>query len=249
MARSKKLYNVLAIGDLHAYVNHPGYLDFNMDLYEEWNCDTVVFIGDVADQHHLSQWPKDPRVPGPKDEYKLTKAEIAKWYKAFPNAYVCIGNHDERPERMAKNCGFLPELMPTHNKLWDTPNWKWVEDVIIDKVYYVHGTGQGGVHPAWCLMRKMMMSVVMGHIHSRAGVKYAASPAKATFALDTGCDIDVKAFQFVYGKHCKDRPVLASGIILGGKHAYSELMPIGPGEKYDNALYPQTACRQRMYWD
>ena len=50
---------VLAIGDLHEPATHPGYLDFCLDLYEVWDCDTVVFLGDIVDHHNISFHAKD----------------------------------------------------------------------------------------------------------------------------------------------------------------------------------------------
>jgi hypothetical protein len=82
----------------------------------------------------------------------------------------------------------------------------------------------------------MLMSVVMGHCHSRAGIKWRVNPLRRIFALDVGCGIDVKAFQFAYGRHCKDRPVLAAGVVIDG-NPYLEIMPIGPGEAYSKERY------------
>jgi len=87
---------VLVIGDIHEPVSHPGYLSFCQDLHKAWNCNAVVFIGDVADFQAISFHTIHPECPGPGDEYMLAKQKIQKWYKAFPKAKVCIGNHDER---------------------------------------------------------------------------------------------------------------------------------------------------------
>jgi len=45
---------VLAIGDTHCPWERKGYLQFCQDLYWQWECNTVVFIGDVADLHAIS---------------------------------------------------------------------------------------------------------------------------------------------------------------------------------------------------
>jgi len=223
---------VLAIGDIHEPVCHPNYLQFCLDLYEAWDCDTVVLIGDVIDHHCISFHAMNPNCPGPKDEYALAKHSIHKWYSAFPKAKVCIGNHDERPERLAASVGIPDLYLRNYNSVWGTKKWTWDYDFIIDGVYYMHGIAHGGVHPAWNAMNKMRMPVVMGHCHARGGVKYGVNPQARFFGLDTGCGIDVKAFQFAYGKHCKERPVLGAGIILDGGQAYFEPMPISDGEEY-----------------
>ena len=178
---------VLVIGDLHEPVSHPAYLKFCKDIYKKYTCNAVIFIGDIADWHAVSRYVKEPSCPGPKDEYKLAREKIQKWYKAFPKAKVCIGNHDERPERLAKTVSIPPDLMKSYNDMWGTPGWIWDWDFTIDNVYYLHGTDTGGIHPAWNNMTKNLMSTVMGHCHARAGYNWKTTPAKRIFAMDVGC--------------------------------------------------------------
>jgi predicted phosphodiesterase len=52
---------VLAIGDIHAPATHPGYLTFCKDVYHEWGCDTVVFMGDVIDHQAISFHANNPQ--------------------------------------------------------------------------------------------------------------------------------------------------------------------------------------------
>ena len=85
---------VLAVGDIHEPVSRKGYIHFCKDLYKEWDCDTVVFIGDVIDWSAVSFHAANPEAPGPHDEYKLALAGVQRWYREFPKATVCIGNHD-----------------------------------------------------------------------------------------------------------------------------------------------------------
>ncbi len=229
---------VLCIGDLHNPVSHPGYLTFCQDLYYEWNCDTVVFIGDVADFQAISFHAANPMCPGPDDEFLLTKQEIQKWYKVFSNknTKVCIGNHDERVIRLAESVNIPSKFLRDYKEIWKTPNWEWEHEHIIDDVYYFHGTAMGGVHPAWNAAAKMLMPVVMGHLHSRAGVKWRANPLRRIFSVDVGCGIDVDAYQFAYGRHIKERPILSAAVILDGI-PYHEIMPCGKGELYHKSNF------------
>ena len=163
---------VLTIGDIHEPVSHPGYLQFCQDLYYEWNCDTVVWIGDVSDFQAISFHAANPMCPGPDDEYTLAKQKIQKWYKAFEHAKkkkICIGNHDERVIRLAESVNIPSKFLRDYKEIWKTPKWEWDHEHIIDGVYYFHGTAMGGVHPAWNAAAKMLMPVVMGHLHSRSG--------------------------------------------------------------------------------
>ena len=129
---------VLAIGDPHEPVCRKGYLSFCQDLYYEWRCDRVVIIGDLADHTAISFHVQNPEAPGPKNEYKLAKAGIQKWYKAFPKAKVCIGNHDARPQRVMESVNIPPAIfLRDFNTIWETPKWKWDHHFIIDDVYYL----------------------------------------------------------------------------------------------------------------
>jgi len=227
---------VLVVGDIHEPVSHPGYLSFCKDLYERHNCDKVVFIGDVVDLQAISFHVKNPQCPGPDDEYLLAKRGIKKWRKAFPEAIVTIGNHDERVLRLAETVGIPARFIRNYSKAWGTPKWEWVFDVTIDGVYYFHGTMNGGMHPAWNAASKLLCSTVVGHNHCRSGVKWRANPHQRVFALDTGCGIDVTAFQFAYGKHIKERPILSAAVILDGI-PHHEIMACDVGEKYNRSNF------------
>jgi len=207
-------------------VGKEGYLQFCKKIYKEYNCDKVVIIGDICDWHGISFHARHPLAPGVDDEYQLTLKSIKKWYKAFPNAIVTIGNHDERIFRLAESVDIPSYFLRDYNEIWKTPKWKWVFDTIIDGVYYFHGTGHGGMHSSYNVAKQMGMSVVMGHLHSNAGIKWLCSPIKRWFGMDVGCGIDDRKYAFAYGKHVKKRSVLACGVVING-HPYHEMFPMG----------------------
>lgn len=227
---------VLVIGDLHCPVEHPGYLAFCKDLYRAHKCNAAVFIGDVSDFQSISFHPNNPMCPGPEDEYLLTHRHIRTWYKAFPKASICIGNHDERVFRLAESVNIPSRFIKGYQDVWDTPGWDWQYEHIIDGVYYFHGTGQSGIHPAWNAAAKMLMPVVMGHCHSRSGVKWRANPERRIFALDIGCGINIDAYQFRYSRHNKERPILSAAVIADGT-PHHFVMECSKGEKYHKKNY------------
>ena len=184
----------LVVGDLHNPVAHPGYLAFCQDLYYQWDCNSVLLIGDVVDLQAISFHVNNPMCPGPDDEFLLAKQVIQKWYKAFPKAKVTIGNHDERVIRLAESVNIPSRFLRDYTDIWKTPEWDWQHEHIIDEVYYFHGTAMGGVHPAYNAAGKMLMSTVMGHCHSKSGVKWRANPLRRIFSVDVGCGIDVDAW-------------------------------------------------------
>lgn len=222
---------ILVIGDQHIPAEHPSYLRFCKDMYKKHSCRKVVMIGDIVDWHAVSFHQKNPEAPGTLDEYKETLKTVQKWYKAFPKAKVCIGNHCSRIIRLAETVN-IPELfLKTYNELWKTPGWDWEFEHIVDDIYFTHGTGTSGIHPAWNMAGKMLMSVCMGHCHSRAGIKFRVNPMKRIFSIDVGCGVDRHAIQMKYGEHYKEKPILSCAVILDGI-PYLEIMPCGENEKY-----------------
>lgn len=214
---------ILVIGDIHAPCERDGYLAFCQDIKKQWQCKEVVFIGDVVDWHAISFHAKHPDSPGPKNEYLLTLQSVQKWYKAFPRAKVCIGNHDNRPVRLGADRNIPEVLIRDYAAMWKTPKWEWADDFTIDDVYYFHGIGYGGIHPAYNAARQMAMSVCMGHAHSTGGVAWFVNPHRRWFGMDIGCGIDDSKYAFAYGKACKRKSVISCGVVIDGT-PYHEMM-------------------------
>lgn len=219
-------------------------MQFCKDLYDKYQCDTVVFIGDVVDWHAISFHARHPDSPGPKDEYAQALEATQKWFETFPVAKVCIGNHDERVIRLAETVNIPAQFIRDYNEMWHTPTWDWQYEHVIDNVYYMHGTGHGGMHPAFTAVGKMLMSVVMGHIHTAAGIKWRANPTQRIFGMDVGCGIDEKNPAFKYAQHFKARSILGAGVILDGV-PHHEICAIGPGERYNRSRFAASRRRTR----
>ncbi|KKN48381.1 hypothetical protein LCGC14_0653280 [marine sediment metagenome] len=223
---------VLVIGDLHAPVTRKHYLRFCKNQYKKFKCNKVVFIGDVVDWTSISFHVTNPECPGPADEYRLALQCIQQWRRAFPKAMVMIGNHDRRPHRKAEKEGIFPKLLRNYDEVWKTPQWKWVTSCIIDEVYYCHGDGKGaGINPAYNTAKNMGMSVVMGHTHSKAGIKWLVNPLRRWFGMDVGTGIDDSAFAFSYAKEQTYRSILSCGVVLNGMPQHI-MMEVGKGERY-----------------
>lgn len=227
---------VLVVGDCHEPVCHPGYRAFCRDLRTKYKTTKTVIIGDICDHQAISFHANNPMCPGPDDEYLLTKQKMRLWHKDFPNAIVTLGNHDLRVVRLAESVNIPAKYLRDYNAVWKTPTWKWVEDVIIDDVYYFHGINRGGKYPAYNAMCDMLMSCVMGHVHTASGILWKANPDRRTFGLDTGCGIDVDAWQFAYGKHMRLRPILSAAVVLDGIPQHF-IMKCGRKEKYHKSKF------------
>ena len=232
----ERTLRTLAIGDLHEPCTHPGYRRFCLDLRDKYKCDQVVLIGDVPDFQAISFHAHNPDLPGPKDEFELAHRGIQKWYRAFPEAVVTIGNHDRRVIRLAESVNIPARFIRGYAEVWETPKWAWVEEKIIDDVHFSHGEGCSGEHPAYNQMQKMLMSAVIGHVHTAGGVAWLANPQKRIFGMNTGCGIDERSLAFAYGKHFKRRAIIGAGVVIDGV-PYHEVCPIGPGERYHRSRF------------
>jgi hypothetical protein len=173
-------------------------------------------------------------------EYDLALERIAHWRDYFPKARVCIGNHDERVIRLAASVNIPAVFIRRYAEVWDTPKWTWDYEFILDDVYYFHGTGHSGVHPAYNVMGKMLMSTVMGHIHTASGVKWKFNPLKRIFGMDVGCGIDERSLAFAYGKHLRQRSGISAGVVLEGDPIHT-VCKIGRGEKYHRSRFTKGA--------
>ena len=200
---------VLIVGDLHAPFTREGYLEFCMEIYTKYDCNQVVFIGDLIDNHFSSFHDTDPDGHGAAEELRLAKAQIQEWYKIFPKAKVCIGNHDLIPIRKAFNAGLSTQWIKPIEEVLNTPNWTYDEEFIIDNVIYVHGTGR----KAYNRMLADLISVVQGHYHSESYIKYSVGKFRKMFAMQVGCGVNDKSYAMAYGKHF-DKMHINCGVVL-----------------------------------
>jgi predicted phosphodiesterase len=203
--------NILVIGDIHEPFSHPSYLDFCIGVREKYNCDTIVFIGDVVDEHALSAWDSDPDGYSAGHEAKQAQLALQKWYDAFPDAYICIGNHDDRPMRRAFKSGIPKRYIRSFEEIWGSPDgWKWGLSWVADGITYEHGV-TGGTHAAYNRALKMGRSIVQGHTHINPGVKYLGPN---WYALNVGCGLDENAYAMAYGRQYNGQIVLGCGVVL-----------------------------------
>jgi hypothetical protein len=236
---------ILVIPDLHAPAVRPGFMQFCSDLRDQWDCNKVIFLGDVIDWHAISFWTRHPELPGPRDEYKLACQEIEKWSKEFPIADVCIGNHDERPARLAKTVNIPEFMLRPYNEIWPAKKWNWARRFRYDDTVFMHGTGCSGIHPAWNLMNsKMHESVAIGHCHTRAGIKWSSNKRERKFGMDCGCGIDEEKYNFAYSHDDPIRPFLSAAVIIDGV-PYLEPMRCSRGEPYHDSKFTPTKGAKR----
>ena len=209
--------NILIIGDTHLPFELDGYLDFCRKTQERFKCTKVFHIGDVVDHHSISRFDRDPDGFSPRAEYEKTMDKLRKWFKAFPDCGVCIGNHDERIERLCLQYNISSIYFKTLPELYEFPKtWKYNMDYYIYGVRIFHGMGYGGVaaHKMACVENQM--SIAMGHLHANFGTWFTANQNRLNFGLAVGCGVNWKSYAFRYGRDMRRKPIIGCGVIYDG---------------------------------
>jgi predicted phosphodiesterase len=229
MGRRKKLHRVGIIGDTHVPYHLDGYAQFCRDVFDDWDVDTVVHIGDLVDHHALSFHDSEPILKGANGELFDAREKLEEFYELFPKLYLVNGNHDLIPARQMKKIGMDPDewLRPVGEVYGFPKGWEVVEDVVIDGVLYHHGYTSMGVNGFRNDSISRMQNCVSGHAHGNAGVSYTASEHRLIFGMAVGCGIDRKEMAFAYGKDFKHKPIVSCGVVIDGKFPIVETMDLG----------------------
>lgn len=203
--------NVLIIGDIHEPFSRKGYLEFVREQQEIYDCGQVVFIGDVIDNHYSSYHETETNGMGADDELETAILKIQDWYSVFPEAYVCIGNHDRMAFRKAKSSGVSSKWVRDYDEVLGTPGWKFIEEVEIHGVNYNHG--EGGT--AKTKMKNELQSQVQGHLHAQSYIEFSTGKHHIIFGMQVGCGVDDSAYAMTYGKNFK-KSTISCGVVKQG---------------------------------
>jgi len=213
---------VLVIGDLHAPATHADYFSFVRKMQRKYDTDKTVFIGDIVDNEAISFHVKSPELPAAVNEYREAMKIVHKWHRAFPDAYVCIGNHDERINKRAKSQGIPSLYLKDFNEIYNTSGWKWEWEHTIDDVTYTHGTGWGGKTPSFNAACHTRKSIVSGHTHTISAISWISNGDNSIFGMNVGAGVDSKHPAMNYSKFSLKKPVFSCGIVIHG-HPYLEV--------------------------
>lgn len=135
---------------------------------------------------------------------------------------VTISGNCLLSNRKAFNAGLSKQWIRPLSEVLDTTNWRYHEQLSIDNVLYVHGTGRKARQRA----KQDIISVVQGHYHSESYVEYYVGRNAKYFALQVGCGIDDKSYAFAYGKHFAKSHINVGVVKDKGKLAFLEYMDL-----------------------
>ena len=213
--------NILIIPDLHAPFVRIGYLDFCIEMKRKWDCDKIIFIGDLVDNHYSSFHETDPDGLSAKEELDQAINQIQAFYSAFPYATVLIGNHDSIPNRKAFTGGVSSRWVKSIKEMLQVPNWDFKVEHWEGNILFCHGMGR----KAKGRMKQDMVSIVQGHYHSESYIIYQVGTDRKTFAMQLGCGMDNNTYASAYAKNFM-RQHINVGILLGGKTPLIEYMDL-----------------------
>ena len=216
----RKERRILVIGDLHCPFEKEGYFEFCLETYDRFNCNQVVFIGDLVDSHATSRHETDPDGMSAKTELERAIEDLQKWREAFGVATVIVGNHDRVVMRRAFSSSIPSMWIKSFNEELGT-SWDWTERAEFDGVQYVHG--EGGT--ARTKAKNDMQSTVQGHIHTQAYVEHFCGNRNRIWAMQVGCGLDRDTYAAAYAKHYK-KQAIGCGVVIGGHTAINCLMPL-----------------------
>ena len=220
--RETETRNILVIGDLHEPFCKDGYLEFCQEQYDTWNCNQVIYIGDIIDNHYTSFHEIDIEAEYTgKQELEYAIKKIAKWYKAFPEATVIVGNHDRMIMRKAQTSLIPSKWIKSYKEVLEVPNWEFVDRLVVDGVQYIHG--EAGTARSKC--RADMMNTVQGHLHTQTYIEHYVGQNFRVFGMQVGCGIDHDSYAMAYAKRGK-KPSIACAVVLGGTTPINLLMPL-----------------------
>ena len=214
--------NILVIGDLHEPFCLDEYLDFCREKYIEFNCNEVVFIGDIIDNHYSSYHETNADGMGGSDELELAIKRIARWRKAFPVATVIIGNHDRMVMRKAQTSAIPSKWIKSYKEVLEVPKWNFVERYEKNGVQYIHG--EGGTARTKC--RADMMNTVSGHYHTQAYCEHYVGQNFRVYGMQVATGINFSEYSFAYAKYGK-KPAIGCAVVLNnGKLPINLLMEL-----------------------
>lgn len=120
--------NTLVISDLHIPYHHCDSFDFLETVAYDYDCETILNVGDILDNHSGSYHESEPEALSAEEEYEKGKQYIQELNEMFPVMTITEGNHDRIPKRKLKTAGLPSSMLDDYNKLYELENkWKWTD--------------------------------------------------------------------------------------------------------------------------
>jgi hypothetical protein len=170
----------------------------------------------MFDVNNVSRFSNDPNGLSAVAEYELAMKKAQIWYTVFSHMELLMGNHDNRYYDVARALGIPDYALNSYRSIYKIPDtWKIHDELNINGVKYFHGSGRGK-NAFITAAERLGSSVVIGHNHTVAGVKYFKMKDRQYFGMSVGCGIDTDRYAFKYQERNMAKPVLGCGVVLDG---------------------------------
>lgn len=213
--------NILLVGDLHLPFTLKGYLEFCEDIYNKYNCDHVIFMGDLIDNHFSSFHATDPDGLSAGDELDFAIEELQKWNTVFPDADVCHGNHDLIQLRKAYKEGISKRWIKDFGEVLGV-KWNFKPSFEYNNCLFRHGMNMKAAPKSG----SEMMNVVQGHFHTESYIDWQVGRGKKIFGMQVPCGIDRESYAMAYAKEFP-KPAIGCAVLLeNGRLPIIEMMDL-----------------------
>jgi predicted phosphodiesterase len=225
MAKSNR---VGFIGDTHSPVMLEGYPEWCMEVFDSWDVDRIIHIGDFVDWHAASRHESEVGYSDVTVEFEKAYVQVQHQQDVFGKKVECmLGNHDCIPSRILKSMGMPENLLRNENDLWDL-EWTFYpryHKLQIDDFQVMHGDqGRSSATPALAKATADWRSTVCGHHHTALGAWHACNESARYFGLSVGCGVDTGHAAMAYGKSFSKKGMIGCGVVIDGV-PYAEPMP------------------------
>lgn len=211
----------LIISDLQIPFHHPDALKHCQLVRREFGIPekNIYCVGDELDLYFGGLWKKSIEASHTaSSELKESLAELQRWYKAFPFMKVATSNHGLRWVRKAHEADIPSQLIIPYKQMIQAPyEWKWADHWDLPTKHptrMIHGLGYNGQNGHRNAVIDHRRNMIIGHIHSHAGISFVDTGDGIRWGMNVGCMIDNTAYAFNYGKYNRHKPVLSCGVIL-----------------------------------
>lgn len=220
----------LVIPDSHAKPDVPNdRFELLGKLIIDLKPDVIVNIGDMADMESLCSYDKgkksfegrrykkdidavidaQDKMFKPIDDYNL-KQKINKQKKYDPRLVYCLGNHENRINRVVENHPELDGTISIEDLRLDDYGWEvydFMSPVIVDGILYSHyfvtgimGKPISGLHPAHSMLQKKYQTCTQGHSHILDYKVVTTGEGRKLQGLSVGCFLEKDQYEAYAGE-------------------------------------------------
>ena len=211
--------SILVIPDQHSPFQHPDTLEFLIAVAALYKPTDVVNLGDETDMHAMSFHDSDPNLDSAGTELTKARLFLSQLESVFPLQKICHSNHGSMLHRKAKVHGIPVEMIKSYREVLFPDGrgqgWDWAFEHVLDlpngeKVMFKHQASGDLVASA----AHERCNLVIGHLHGKFAINYAASKSALYWGMNGGCLIDSTSMAFSYGENFKNRPIVGCSVIV-----------------------------------